>query len=206
MKPVILLGAGGHAKVLLEILRIQSIKIIGVTDPIASSFTSEVDVLGSDEVICEYDPDNVFLVNGVGSVGDNSLRKKLFQKFKAKGYRYLTLIHPSAIVATDVFLSEGVQVMAGAIIQPGCSIKENTIVNTRASVDHDCLIGAHGHIAPGVTLSGNVTVGDDVHIGTGASVINNVRIGANSIVGAGAVVIRNVREGAKVMGVPATEV
>ncbi len=94
--------------------------------------------------------------------------------------------------------------MAGAVVNIGTRVKENSIINTNASVDHDCLIGAHVHIAPGVTLSGGVTVGEGSHIGTGASVMQGIEIGANVIVGAGAVVIDNIETGKTVCGVPAS--
>jgi len=93
--------------------------------------------------------------------------------------------------------------MAGAVVQAGCVIGSNTIINTRASVDHDSKIGAHVHVAPGVVLSGGVTIYDEAHLGTGAVVIQGVTIGRASVVGAGAVVIRDVSDGAKVVGVPA---
>lgn len=206
MKPVILLGSGGHARVLLDILNLRNIEVLGYTDIKESKYDLKIKYIGCDDDILRYSTDKIMLVNGIGSTGDNALRKKIYTDFKHKGYSFLTLIHPSAVIAKDVTLHEGVQVMAGAILQTGVTVGANSIVNTRASIDHDCLIGESVHIAPGVTLSGNVTIEEDVHIGTGASVIQNVSIQRNSIVGAGAVVIRDVPPFSKVVGIPAKEV
>jgi len=123
---------------------------------------------------------------------DKGLRARLFNTFNAKGYRFKTLVDPTAFIAADVELSDGVQVMAGVIIQAGTKIAENTIVNSGAIVEHDCRIGRHVHIAPGAVLSGTVDVGDGVHVGTGATIIQGISIGAGSIIGAGSVVTQDI--------------
>ncbi|WP_227762469.1 acetyltransferase [Zhaonella formicivorans] len=204
--PVIVLGAGGHAKVLIDILRLRGIKILCLIDPKLATFSNTLNgirLIDNEDEVLRYQPDEVRLVNGLGSVSDTTKRTHLFQKLKNLGYSFASLIHPSAIIASDVKLAEGVQIMAGAIIQAGSNVGQNAIINTKASIDHDCVIGNHVHIAPGVTLSGGVTVGDRAHIGTGATIIQNVRIGQSSIVGAGALVLKDVPEGAKVLGVAA---
>lgn len=204
--PVIVIGAGGHAKVLLEILSGQRVDVLGVTD---AAFTERktnfmgFPVLGTDEILFTYAPQAVQLVNGVGSVQDMHKRKDIFVNFKRLGFNFTKVIHRTAVVSGWASLGEGVQLMAGAVVQPGSSVGDNAIINTRAAVDHDCLIGSHAHLSPGVTLSGGVEVGEGVHIGTGATVIQGIRIGAYAVVAAGAVVVRNVPAGAKVMGVPA---
>jgi UDP-perosamine 4-acetyltransferase len=144
-------------------------------------------------------------VNGLGSVESTAKRAALFQRFKGKGYRFATVVHPSAVVAGDVVLEEGVQVMAGAVIQPGTRVGENTIVNTGAIVDHDCALASHVHVAPGAVLSGGVSIGEGTHVGTGAKIIQGVRVGSHSLVAAGAVVVDPVGERARVFGVPARE-
>lgn len=207
--PVIVLGAGGHAKVLLDILLKNSVTILGITDPnknIIGKQIQGVQVLGDDEVVLKYPFDTVQLVNGLGSVGPTNRRQELYDKFKKMGYSFARVVHPSAIIALDVIISEGVQVMAGAIIQPGSYIGQNTIINTKASVDHDCLIGAHVHLAPGVTVSGGVQVGEKVHIGSGATVIQGIFIEKNSVVGAGAMVLTDIPEGVTVIGMPARKI
>ncbi len=203
--PVIILGAGGHAKVLIDTLLLRAVAITGIVDPDPKKHGTGilgVPVIGNDDVVHEHEPGAVLLVNGVGSIERPVLRKQLFDKFTARGFTFASVLHPSAVIAKDALLAEGVQVMAGAIIQPGCVIGRNSIINTRASVDHDCTIADHVHVAPGVTLSGGVSVGEQVHIGTGATVLQGVRIGRNSTIGAGAVVLHDVPEAVLLFGVP----
>jgi sugar O-acyltransferase (sialic acid O-acetyltransferase NeuD family) len=205
---VIVLGAGGHAKVLIDTLRLLSVKVLGLTDSDKCKFGSsllEVPIIGSDDELEKYPRESVFLVNGLGSTRVDARRSRLFEYFKGMDYRFAHVIHPSSVIASDVTLSEGVQIMAGVVIQTGCRIGRNTIMNTRVSLDHDCRIGDHVHISPGATLSGGVLVQDGSHIGVGASVIQGIRIGRNSLVAAGAVVIRDVPDNATVSGVPARE-
>lgn len=207
--PVIILGAGGHSKVLIEALLVSSAVITGIVDPnqiLVGANILGVPVLGGDDIVVdEFAPSQIQLVNGLGSVGLPIIRQQLYNKFKGLGYYFATVVHPSAVVASDVVLGEGAQVMAGAVIQPGCSIGINSIINTRASVDHDCIIGDHVHISPGVTLSGGVAVGACSHIGTGATVIQGISISNGCLVAAGAVVTKDISDGAKVRGVPARE-
>ena len=202
--PWIVLGGGGHARVVVDALRTLGMPILGFTDPAGEGRTVEgVDCLGDDRVLDRYPPDVVVLANGLGSVTATTHRAALFDRVRARSYRVPSFAHPGALVADSAVLAEGAQVMAGAVIQPGCRIGENAIVNTRAAVDHDCTIEPHVHVAPGATISGGVSVGRGSHVGTGASVIQGVRIGAGSVVGAGAVVVRDVPDGVTVMGVPA---
>lgn len=205
-RPVLILGAGGHAKVLIEALLQSGATLAGITDPdpdLAGKTLLEVPVLGGDDVVSDFPQTEILLVNGLGSVGVPVARRGLFERYKAMGYRFATVIHPSAIIASDVELGEGVQVMAGVVIQPGCRVGCNTIINTRASVDHDCIIGSNVHVAPGVTLSGGVSIKDVAHIGTGATIVQGIKIGAHCVVGAGSVVIRDVNDSTSVVGVPA---
>ncbi len=208
-RPIIIIGAGGHARVLIDALRLLSAEVIGATDanPLKAGMTiSGVPVLGTDEVVTNYQQDGVWLVNGLGSVGAPALRTRIFCYFTSLGYSFTSVIHPSAILAPDVTFGEGVQVMAGSILQTGCQVGANSLINTGTSVDHDCCIGTHVHLAPRVTLSGGVQIGDGVHIGTGAVIVQGIKVEKNSIIGAGAVVLKDVAENTKVWGVPAREV
>ncbi|SFL45150.1 acetyltransferase [Pelosinus propionicus] len=207
--PVIVVGAGGHAKVIIDMLLASSVEIIGATDSDLQKKGNRVlgiPIIGDDEVILQYNQEKIFLVNGIGSIGLPVVRTQIFHHFKQLGYSFQTIIHPSAILSLEVTVGEGSQIMAGAIIQPGCQIGANSIINTAATVDHDCVIGSNVHLSPGTTLSGGVGIGDGVHIGTGAVIIQGIQIGKDSVVGAGAVVVKNVVENTKVMGVPAREV
>lgn len=205
-KPIIMLGNGGHASVLTEILLSQNRNIIGFTAPKKEENQFGIPYLGNDEMILKYDSKEVELVLGIGSVCVNDFRRKIFELFINEDYTFVNVIHPSAILAPSVKLGQGVQIMAGAIIQTNTIIDDNTIVNTGSKIDHDCEIGAHVHLAPGTTLSGGVKIGNGTHVGTGASIIQNIRIGNNCLIGAGAVVIHDINHGVKAVGVPAKEV
>ncbi len=203
-KPVIIIGAGGHAKVLFDCLRLQGVKVLGMLDKEgAENGNSNLPIIGDDSAISAYPSDTVELVNGLGSVGNMNLRTSIFSKFKNLGYCFRNVIHPSAVIAHDCELGEGVQVLAGAVINTGTKIGANTILNTGAIVDHECIVGSHVHIAPGCTLSGGIHIGDGTHVGTGATIIQGINIGSHALVAAGAVVVKNVPDGKKVMGVPA---
>jgi sugar O-acyltransferase (sialic acid O-acetyltransferase NeuD family) len=202
--PVIVLGAGGHARVVIDALLLKGAAILGVTAPaIEGAPPFGLPFLGTDLAVDAHPATSVRLVNGLGSIRQAGARREIFEGFKAKGYKFDRVVHPSAVVARNVELGEGVQVMAGAVIQTGSRIGANSIVNTRAAVDHDCFVGAHVHLAPGATLSGDVRVGEGAHIGSGATVIQGVSIGSGALVGAGSVVIRDVASGAVVVGIPA---
>ena len=203
-KPVIIIGAGGHARVLFDCLRLQGVNVLGMLDKAgAENGNFALPIIGDDNAISEYPSDTVELVNGLGSVGNMNLRTSIFLRFKKLGYRFRSVIHPSAIIAHDCELGEGVQVFAGAVINTGTKIAADTIVNTGAIVDHECIVGSHVHIAPGCTLSGGIHIGDGTHIGTGTKIIQGISIGNRALVAAGSVVVKNVPDGKKVMGVPA---
>ncbi|MBX2819383.1 MAG: acetyltransferase [Rhodothermaceae bacterium] len=203
--PIIVLGGGGHARVVIDALLACNEQVLGFVD--ADPDKTDVEGLrrlGQVEYIAEtYRSDKVLLANGFGSIGMPGARLTYFEKYKQWGFQFISVIHPRAIVSPSTTLEEGVQVMAGAIIQPGVSVGENSIINTGASVDHDCTIGSHVHVAPRATLSGTVRVGDCAHIGTGAVVIQGIDIGAESMVGAGSVVVKDVEKGSTVLGNPA---
>lgn len=205
-KPVIIIGNGGHASILTEIMQLQNRKIIGFTAPEQQENLFNLSYLGNDEVIEQYDKSEINLVLGLGTIQISSIRKLIFKQFKSLGYNFASIIHPNVIISSSVNLAEGVQIMAGAIIQTHTKIADNTIINTGTIVDHDCIIGKHVHLAPGVTISGSVEIGDCCHIGTASTIIQGISIGKNSLVGAGAVVISNIGDGKKVIGVPAKEV
>lgn len=204
--PVIVIGAGGHGRVVADALQMSGRIVLGFLEAnldLHGRTIDDVRVLGGEELLSNYSPESVNFANGIGSTVSTEARRTVYERLKSGGYRFETICHPSAIIARLAQISSGVQIMAGAVIQPGAFIGENTIINTAAVVDHDCTIGQHCHIAPGVVLSGDVQVGDSCHIGTGASVIQCVGIGAGSLVAAGSMVIQDVPPNTCVAGVPA---
>ncbi|MEI6286858.1 MAG: acetyltransferase [Bacillota bacterium] len=205
MKKLIIIGSGGHAKVLLSTMLISGMEIIGITeqDPLLFDETiMDVRVVGNDSKIFEFLAEDIMLVNGIGSTKAVTRRKDIFEELSAKNYKFASVIHLSAVIAPAVVLGEGVQIMAGSVIQTDSVIGSNVIINTKVSVDHDCVICKHVHLAPGVTLSGNVYVGECTHIGTGAVVVQGISIGKNCTIGAGTVVLRDVPDSTTVVGVP----
>lgn len=204
-KPVIIIGAGDHAKVLLDILLEQNVNVIGLTDKSISKGTCiyGVPVIGDDSEILKYKTDEIELVNGIGSVENTLIRQKVFSSLKEKGYFFRSVIHEASIVSKRAKLGEGVQLLAGAIVNIEAEIDDNTIINTKSSIDHGCVIGKHCHIAPGCSFSGCVRIGDCTHIGTGTSIIQGINIGKNVLIGAGSVVINDVSDNEKAFGVPA---
>ncbi|MGS3174633.1 acetyltransferase [Aeromonas sanarellii] len=195
-KPVIVLGAGGHASVLVDMLRSQGVVPIALVAPAAGTpraALADIPLLHDEEILTHH-PDEVVLVNGIGSLPGNLLRATLFARYRALGYRFASVVSAQAMVSDYAVLEEGVQVMAGAIIQAGTRIGANSIINTGAIVDHDCHLGSDNHVAPGAVLSGGVVTGERVHIGTGAAVIQGISIGADAVVGAGATLTRPLGE------------
>ena len=139
-RPLIILGAGGHARVMVALARAAGYSILGVCDPAfpvndVSSWEG-IEVLGNDSSLDNFEPDRVGLVLGIGQRATGNLRESRYNALRAKGYEFPALVHPAAWVARGVALQDGVQIMAGAVVQPGCEIGENSIVNTRAGVDH----------------------------------------------------------------------
>ncbi|MCU7373346.1 acetyltransferase [Paucibacter sp. O1-1] len=203
-RPLVLLGAGGHARVLAALARAAGHPVLGVCDPAlaadAVSRWEDLDVLGDDDALDWLPPDRVALMLGVGQLASGTLRQRLYASWQARGYGFPALVHPAAWVAPGVVLGDGVQVMAGAVIQPGCEIGENSIINTRASVDHDCRISRDVHVAPGATLCGSVTVEAGAFVGAGATVIQGVRIGERAVVGAGVTLVRDLTPATTILG------
>jgi UDP-perosamine 4-acetyltransferase len=205
MKKIILVGAGGHGKVVLDaLLKLGSYEVQGFVD----NDTKRKEVLGVKIIGNDQDLENLFKSGcahafvSVGSVGDPKIRMKLAAKLKSIGFTLPAIVHPAAVVARGVKIDEGAFIAAGAVIGPDSKIGRNAIINTNASVDHDCNIGDFVHIAPGVTLSGGVEVGEGAHLGSGASVIEYKKIGVGTVVGAGSVVISDLPAESKAYGVP----
>lgn len=201
MKPVVIIGGGGHASVVLDVLRLRGRDVAGFVAPDGN--LGGLCRLGDDAWLDSQDARAFELAMGIGMVRPGPFRPALFDRLKGRGFAFATLAHPSAVVAASATLGEGAQIMAGAVVQPGAAIGANAIVNSRAVIDHDCRIGDHVHVATGAALSGGVEVGEGALVGTGAAIIQGIRIGAQALVAAGATVVRDVADGQHVAGVPA---
>lgn len=195
-RPVIVIGAGGHGRVVADALLASGREVRGFTDRGLEPGTPVLGthVLGDDRALDEFDADMIDLAMGLGSVERSPLRAEVFDRLSAR-FRFTSVVHPSAVVSTGATIGTGSQVMAGAVVQTGVRIGKNVLLNTRSSLDHDCDIGDHAHIAPGVTLSGGVFVGARTHIGTGSVAIQSVRIGSECMIGAGSTVFKDLPDG-----------
>jgi sugar O-acyltransferase (sialic acid O-acetyltransferase NeuD family) len=205
---VVGIGGGGHAKVLIEILRAHSsFEVVGLLDPnpeLRGKSVLGIPVLGDDSLLLDLKEKGIrhFFI-GVGSVCDSSKRKRIYEEALALNMEPVSSIHPGAIISPSVEMGNGCMIMAGVVINACVKLGDNVIVNTGAVVDHDCCIASHVHVATGAHLSGGVRVGEGAHIGAGAVVRHNLNIGVGAIVGVGAAVIRDVAAKDVVVGVPA---
>lgn len=193
-RKIVLLGAGGHAKVIADILFQQGVNLEAVVCPedIDVIFFRGAKHLRSNSDIFAYSTDEVLLVNGIGSIPGKQIRSVLFNSFKKHGYFFKSVISSHAIVSEHATLGEGVQILSGAIVQVGASIGSNCIINTGAILEHGCLVGDDCHVAPGAVLCGNVIIGTKVHVGTGANIIQSVAVGDFAVIGAGSTVTKDV--------------
>ena len=209
-KRIIGFGAGGHAKVVIEILRTDDhLELVGLLD--ASSerrgqTVLGVPILGSDEVLPELISQGIahFFV-GLAGLGNSDPRRLVWELALRHGMQPVSAIHPRAVLSSSSVVGLGATVMAGAIINADASLGANVIINTGAIVEHDCTIEDHVHVATGARLAGGVVVRSRGHIGAGATVRQYITIGEGAVVGAGAVVIKDVPPRAVVAGVPARE-
>jgi sugar O-acyltransferase (sialic acid O-acetyltransferase NeuD family) len=187
---MILYGASGHAKVIVDILRANG-------DDVSEFFddNESLKVLCGVEVVRPHDTDEAVII----SIGYNAIRKKIVD---SNHYRYGVAIHPSAIVSPSAVIGEGSVIMQGAIIQADAVIGKHCIVNTGATVGHECRIEDYVHVAPNSSLCGNVKVGEGTWIGAGTTVIPGIEIGAWSVIGAGSTVVRNIESNVTAVGCP----
>jgi sugar O-acyltransferase (sialic acid O-acetyltransferase NeuD family) len=190
----ILIGGGGHARVVVDCLQELGTPVLGLFDPKFSG-QSLYDVLQMGEYDPQFEPEALALI----AIGDNQIRKRLAPTIN---HTFGNVTHQSVVISKRVQLGSGNMILHGAIIQAQTVIGDHVIINTGARVDHDCLVSSYVHLAPGVILCGNVTVGEGALIGAGATVIPGKKIGAWSTVGAGAVVIADVPDYAVVVGTP----
>lgn len=210
-RDITVVGARGHARVLIHLLQENGSPPKSVTDIDARLHGTDVygvPVIGGDDAILAQRPDDIVLVNAVGNAPGSGksglgLRRALYETFRDKGFEFASVISNDAVVSSKASLGQGVQAITRATIHPGSNVGDNTIINTGASLDHDCWVGAHSHVAPWAVLCGGVTVGDECHIGARAVVVPSIQIGNGAVVGAGAVVISDVAAGTTVVGNPA---
>ena len=209
MDKMVVLGGGGHAKVIIDIIRKQKLySIIGYVDPRDRGEILGVAYLGPESKVPEFIRSNPGLqaALAIGNTEPSDLRKSIFDRMKTQGLSFPSIVSPDAIINSDVIVAEGSQILDGVIVNSGSRIGRGVIVNTGSSIDHDCQISDFTHVAPGVTLSGGVKIGKNCVIGIGSCIIQNVEIGDFILIGAGSVVTSHCREVGTYVGSPARRI
>lgn len=208
MNQVILIGAGGHARSLLDAIASGGVaRACAVVEKDASRWQTEllgVPVVGGEEIVprLRRAGANGYTV-AIAGLGTATLRKTLFDRWCETGLAPFSVIHPTSHCSPYASFEQGVQVLASTVVNAEARIGHNTIINTGAIVEHDCVIGPHCHLAPRSCLAGAVSVGAQTHIGLGAVVKEGVSIGSNAVIGAGAVVLDDVPDNSVYVGIPA---
>ena len=200
--PVVIVGAGGHAKVCIELLQAMGESVlccVGASD--GGAFCLGVPVLDGDHHLARLRGEGQ--TRAFVALGSNRLRARLGQQLRELGYELVNAISPRAVVSPSASLGTGIAIMAGAVINADARIGDLAIINTGATVDHDCDIGVAAHLAPQCALAGNVTIGAGAFLGVGCKAIPGVDVGAGATVGAGSVIIAPILPGVTAVGVPA---
>ena len=195
-------GAGGHARVAIDVLRAAGEDIRACLAPIAGGFISGVPIweeLGTLTALAGAEQ-RVFI-----AIGKNSLRRQIAQDARNRGFEVISAISPRAYLAPDVAVASGVLVVHGAIVNSLAVLSDDVIVNSGATVDHDNFIAEGAHVSPGCHLAGNVVVGKETFIGIGSAIIPGITIGNGTLIGAGSVVIRDIGHGRRAWGNPAKD-
>lgn len=207
MPALVIFGASGHARVIIDATRrLGTFHLVGILDSQrpAGDVVDGLTVLGADDKLPGLRSSHAGLVGVIG-VGDNRQRRAVAESVLAGApdFTFASVVHPAAVVAADVTIGAGAFLAAGAVVNTGSRIGNHAVVNTNAGVDHDCLVDDFAFVGPGAALAGTVRVHRNAFVGTGAAIAPNVTIGADAIVGAGAVVLQDVAPGTTVVGVPA---
>lgn len=209
-KKIVVIGASGHAKVIIDIIeREGKYTIIGLIDSYKEKGkkTFGYAILGTEKIIPQLlEEENLY--GGILAIGDNYIRQELFYKIKEiqPDFKYINAIHPQAVIGAKVRIGEGIVIMPGVIVNIQSKIDDFCILNTKSTLDHECKMKKFSSLGPGANVGGNVGIGECTAISLGAKVIENITIGKHTVVGAGSLVIRNIGDYKIAFGIPAKEV
>lgn len=206
--PIVVIGGGGHAKVLVSVIQKLPWTIAGYIDPRDAGPVLGVPHVGGDDMLpalLARHPGCAAAV-GVGKVDSTDRRARIQAAAEALGYRFPAVVSPDAVVHLEVELGAGTSVFDGAVVNAGVVAGPGCIVSTNATVEHDCRFGTNVHVAPGATVSGGVSIGDHTFVGAGAVVIHGLRIVGGCLIGAGAVVTKDLAEPGTYVGNPARRI
>jgi sugar O-acyltransferase (sialic acid O-acetyltransferase NeuD family) len=204
-KKCVIMGAGGHGRVVLDILlSARQYQVVGFLDSNPALHGRRMDglpILGDLSVLPDLCAQGV--TSAVVAIGDNGIRRDMAEQMEAAGLQLINAIHPSANLARNVTLGRNIVIAAGALVCAHCQIGDSVILNTGCIVDHETMIGTAAHVCPGARIAGRVAIGSGAFVGIGATILQGLRIGYEAVVGGGAVVIEDVEPLTTVVGVPA---
>lgn len=202
MSALLLIGGGGHAKVVIDAARAAGFAVAGFLDPDpAAAAIDGVARLGDDAAADALRAQGLTLA--FVAIGDNRLRRRIGERLRAQGFTLATVLHPSAIVSPSATIGAGSIAMPRAVVNAAARIGDHVVINTGAIVEHDCLLADGVHVAPGSTLGGGCTLGEEALFGLGACARPLARIGARAVIGAGAVVAGDIAADTTALGAPA---
>jgi sugar O-acyltransferase (sialic acid O-acetyltransferase NeuD family) len=202
MKNLLIIGSGGHGKVVLDCVRDQYNSITFMTNDIHSTGISGYPLLYEQEVSVDYVLKNFDEL--IVAIGNNNARLKISMGYASRGMKLATIIHEKAVISKYAKIGDGTVVVANAVINPFATVGKYCIINTGAIIEHDCRLKDGVHISPNAAMGSNVVIGEKTWVCLGSSIANNIKIGDNSVIGAGSVIIKDVPDNVLAAGVPAT--
>lgn len=201
----VIMGAGGHGRVVLDILlsarKYQPVGFLDSNPALHGRRMDGLPILGGLSALADLLAQGV--TSAVVAIGDNGIRREMAEQIEQAGFELVNAIHPSANLAHNVTLGRNVVIAAGALVCAHCQIGDSVILNTGCIVDHETMIGTAAHVCPGARIAGRVAIGAGAFVGIGATVLQGLRIGCEAVVGGGAVVINDIEPLTTVVGVPA---
>jgi sugar O-acyltransferase (sialic acid O-acetyltransferase NeuD family) len=199
---LIIIGSGGHARVVIDTAEQSGFNILGIIDINYKNNDEKIigyNIIGNFTALSKFLPNKTSIII---ALGDSKLRSKFFYNCLEQGYNLPSIIHPTSIISKHVKIGKSVFINAGVIINSEVDIGDNSIINTGAIIDHECNIGKHCHIGPGVKVAGRVRIGEHTFVGIGSTIIDKITIGNNVMIGAGSVIIRDIESDSTVVGIP----